>query len=146
AHCAAAAEWATARRAPRTTRSEPAPPPTRTATPGSAGPSARRCRAPRPAAGTGPPPPVRGRGGPRSACAWVPPGPSLIHLERRDLLAPALQLDHEDAVDRRREIKRHAAALLHVLVEVVAVYVDLVRHVRVHRETHRIALVHGDLL
>src|SRR3954452_15633611 len=138
---AAAAASARAWRAPRTTPPARWRPPTRTARTGSGGPLARRGRAPPPLPGRGPgaPGPRRRRGPPRCAA-------SRLHLQRGDLLAAALQLDHEDPVDLGREVEAHAAALLHVLVEVVAVHVDLVGYVGRDGESDGVALVHLDLL
>src|SRR5207248_3161058 len=147
--CGRAAAWAphpaavysaTAQPARRTTRSAPPPPPSRTATPESADRCAPRSRGRTPAAGRALPPPDRPAG------RQEPPGASFVHLERCDLLAAALQLDHEDPVDRRRKVERHAPALPHVLVEVVAVDVNLIGHVGMHGEADGLSLLHRDLL
>ena len=124
----------------RRRRRAPPRPPTRTASAGSAGPACR---------------PGRGRarspGAPSAALSASAATRASRRLTARRrasaICSPAvLELDHEAPVDRRLERERHRAALGHVLLDVVAVDVDLVGGVGRRPEADLVALVELELL
>ena len=56
-----------------------------------------------------------------------------------------LELDLEDALDRRGEVEPHGTAGLHILRDVVPVHVDLGGRIRTDLKPHGVALAHRDL-
>src|SRR5262245_18002471 len=105
----------------------------RTASAGWAGPACRPARGRTPWRG--------GRAPWRRRAPGLRRGPaSRVDVELGDLLPAALELDHEAPVDRALEAEGHAAVLGHVLHEVVAVDVDLVRGVGDDPEADLVAL------
>src|SRR5205814_529273 len=79
---------------------------------------------------------------PRRGLNGVPA--SRFDLQRGDLFAACLELDHDYARDRRREVEADRDARGDVLVQAIAVDVHLFGGVRRDLEAHAIAFLDGD--
>ena len=128
ARASAGAAGATALRAQRTRRRERSPRPTRTATPAPAGPSGPRCR---------------GRSGTRAA--QLGSTVSLPTSGSRPASSAMWLSISKIALDVRRELERRRLTRLDLLLDVVAVQVDVVGGVRVTTMRHPVALRHPDV-